>query len=368
MTRNRESVYGAAVERMTRVQFVEATAELDHDRLRQILRTLYWRGPAAVRSRIEGELSPSGPGSKGVAPSEQVDPDAVLAQVSEFVSLARSGAYLGRDRRVSPKERTRWRYTFKQLNGAARQAMLGERGEATGDPGSRPGAAAMGLLIDLACEMRGYDYVRSQDPVAAAGLVVSDEVALMWGRMLARDGVAEFAPVAVGQLLRWESRYGWIRRGEGPVARRETTLAQVLAGLLAVPDAWEVATKAYLAALDAAAGADRRDVPTSCRTGTASCWTASSGARPSPCWTVSPGIRSWPVRSVTSSRPTSLAGVGTRPVPAVWSRGVWPYCLGTRTSVVWPTNCADAAASDESDPVVRFEGQRGRGSGKPRLV
>jgi len=87
--------------------------------------------------------------------------------------------------------------------------------------------------------------------VAAAGLVVSDEVALLWRHLLERDGVDRFARTVMVQLLRWESPYGWTRREDGVVADRETTLAQVLAGLLTVPDAWERAAEHYLAALDA---------------------------------------------------------------------------------------------------------------------
>jgi hypothetical protein len=39
----------------------------------------------------------------------------VLAEVTDFVTLARDGAYMYGDRRVSPTERTRWRLTFKRL-------------------------------------------------------------------------------------------------------------------------------------------------------------------------------------------------------------------------------------------------------------
>jgi hypothetical protein len=82
-------------------------------------------------------------------------------------------------------------------------------------------------------------------------VVVSDEVAVLWRHLLERDGVDRFARVAMAQLLRWEAPYGWTRRGDGAVAERETTLAQVLAGLLTVPDAWETVAENYLAVLDA---------------------------------------------------------------------------------------------------------------------
>lgn len=39
-----------------------------------------------------------------------VDPQAVLAEVRQFVELARTGSYIAGDRRVRPKERTQWRF------------------------------------------------------------------------------------------------------------------------------------------------------------------------------------------------------------------------------------------------------------------
>ena len=39
---------------------------------------------------------------------------------------------------------------------------------------------ALALLIDVACETRGVDYFRSEDPMAAARSVVSDAAALLW--------------------------------------------------------------------------------------------------------------------------------------------------------------------------------------------
>lgn len=41
---------------------------------------------------------------------------------------------------------------------------------------------------------------------------------------------------AAGQLLRWESHYGWTRRGDGWVSQWETALAHVVARMLP-PDA-----------------------------------------------------------------------------------------------------------------------------------
>src|SRR5437773_1916815 len=48
------------------------------------------------------------------------------------------------------------------------------------DPGLHRGGEALALLIDVACETRGVDYFRSEDPMAAARSVVSDAAALLW--------------------------------------------------------------------------------------------------------------------------------------------------------------------------------------------
>ena len=55
---------------------------------------------------------------------------------------------------------------------------------------------------------------------------------------------------AASQLLRWESRYGWTRSGDGWVSTRETSLARVLSQLLVAPDLWTEAAGHYLDALD----------------------------------------------------------------------------------------------------------------------
>ena len=227
---------------MSREQFFAATTGLDRDQLRQVLWQLYWRGPAPVRVRIENGLRPED-GDRGTQDAPiAVDPGVVLAQVEDFVALARAGAYLAGSRRVSPKERTRWRFTFRRLVADARQSLRAD--------GSAGGAAAMTALIDLACETRDMDYFRSDDPVEAAGLVVSDEVALLWARVREESGFATFAQLAAAQLIRWESPYGWTRRGGGRTADKETPLADVVAAMLPVPDAWVAFAASYLDALD----------------------------------------------------------------------------------------------------------------------
>jgi hypothetical protein len=163
------------MERMNRDQFYAAMAGLDEARLRKVLWTLYWRSAATVRARFESELAPDQAKPRSREP-DPVDPRRVLREVREFVALARSGAYMAGDRRVSPKERTRWRFTLRRLVADARAALLADDLD--------PGVAAVTAIVDLACLARECDYFHSDDPVEAAGLVVSDEIAVMWRRML----------------------------------------------------------------------------------------------------------------------------------------------------------------------------------------
>ncbi|CMK43529.1 Uncharacterised protein [Mycobacterium tuberculosis] len=162
-------IAGVAAKRMNREQFFRAASGLDEDRLRKALWNLYWRGTANMRERIEAELASAGRARPARKIKPPADPDIVGWEVDEFVSLARSGAYLGGDRRVSPRERSRWRFTFKRLAAEAQDALRAEDAE--------PAASALEQLIDLAREADGYDYFRSDDPVAAAGFVVSDVAA-----------------------------------------------------------------------------------------------------------------------------------------------------------------------------------------------
>jgi hypothetical protein len=227
---------------MNREQFFRVVSELDEDRLRKALWNLYWRGTANVRERIEVELVSDGRGRTPRPAKAPADPETVRDDVDDFVSLARSGAYLGGDRRVSPRERSRWRFTFKRLAAEAQDALRAEDAE--------PAAAALEQLIDLACEAHDYDYFRSDDPVAAADLVVSDVAAALWAWIWERHGFQTFAETAAPQLVRWESTYGWTRYGEGSVAAKETSLAVVLARMLRVADTWEGFAEQYVLALD----------------------------------------------------------------------------------------------------------------------
>ncbi|AXH95519.1 hypothetical protein [Ornithinimicrobium avium] len=228
--------------RLSREEFHTRLATLERGDLVKVLWTLYWRGPTPVRERIEDLLDPQGRPAREQVRQAAPDAAATLAAVTEFAALARSGAYLGRDRRVSPKERTRWRMTFRSLASASQQALLGED--------VATATRAVSTLVDLACETKDVDYFRSQDPMEAARFVVSDVVGLMWARLRDTRGAGDMVQHAVTDLVRWERPYGWTRTGFGWVAGREASLASVLAGLLTVPDLWQTAAHAYVEALD----------------------------------------------------------------------------------------------------------------------
>ncbi len=84
------------------------------------------------------------------------------------MSLARSGAYLGGGPAGVAAERSRWRFTFKRLPRKPRTPCR------PGTPSPRHPHALEQLIDRLAREADRYDYFRSDDPVAAAGFVVSD--------------------------------------------------------------------------------------------------------------------------------------------------------------------------------------------------
>ena len=239
--------------RMNRDEFFAKLAPLDDDRLRKVLWNLYWRGSATVRERIERELDPVEHARRKQAAAAPPGPGVVLDEVREFAELARAGAYLAGDRRVPPKERTRWRVTFRRLAADAQAALRA--------PDPAPAEEALALIIDLACEMKGSQYFRSEDPVEAARFVVSDAAALLWETVRDRHGFSAFARQSAPQLLRWESRYGWTTHGWGQVCEKETSLASVLARMLAAPDAWTTFADCYLAALDRVARADATAPP-----------------------------------------------------------------------------------------------------------
>lgn len=242
---------------MSRDEFYAGMAPHDDARLRKILWTVYWRGNAQLRERIEDELRLQD--RPKVKPKKELpDPACVLAEVTTFVELARDGAYMAGDRRVHHTERSKWRHTFRRLAADALAAL------AASDP--VPAQHAVAKIVDLAHDMKRYDYFHSDDPVEAAKFVISEAVAALWDSILRHNGFAAFADCAPEQLIRWESDYGWTRRGDGQVAEKETSLAVPLARLLTTPDMWRTFTESYLDGLDAAGRTDLKQPRTVYRT------------------------------------------------------------------------------------------------------
>lgn len=196
-----------------------------------------------MRARVQREIDGEGIGRPpGAADKAAPDNSLLCHEVADFVDLARSGAYLGGDRRVSPTERTRWRFTFKRLVSELQKALR--------SADAVPASVALESLIDLACETVGYNHFRTDDAMAAAGVVVSDAVEQLWRTTRERDGFDVFSQRAAQQLIRWESPYGWTRHGGGPVAAKETTLADILTRTLRDGDIWERFAGHYLTALN----------------------------------------------------------------------------------------------------------------------
>src|SRR5258708_25108751 len=109
------------VNRMNREEFYAKVSGLDAGQLRKVLWTLYWRGTAQVRERIEDALNPPA-GPKRTA-QDLPDPDQVLDEVTEFVSLARDGAYMYGDRRGFRTHRSRGGLPFPHLAPQAPAAL-----------------------------------------------------------------------------------------------------------------------------------------------------------------------------------------------------------------------------------------------------
>lgn len=227
---------------MNREEFYARLDALDEARLKKALWTLYWRSAAPVRERIEAETAPVAPAPRRPVTNGPPDPQRVVDEVRGFTALARSGSYMAGDRRVSPKERSGWRFTFRRLAADAQAALAAQE--------CGPAQEALADLVDLAVEAKSYDHFRSEDPMEAAGFVASDAVARLWGRTLEPRGVAGLAEQATEQLVRWESPHGWTRSGWGKVSEKETTLAVVLARLLRDPGAWVECADGYLRSLD----------------------------------------------------------------------------------------------------------------------
>lgn len=228
--------------RMNREEFFAHVDSVSADGLRRALWTLYWRGTAAFRERIKEELQVARGAPRPTKKPPTVDPEFVADEVDEFCRLAYAGAYIGGSREVSPKERSRWRLTFRHLFQQLSRVIADGQLDA--------GAAPLEQLVDLACQMTDYDYFRSEDPIEAAKVVISDQVQLLWLASLKHEGFAKFAHRSAPQLIRWERPHGWTRTGYGETARREVTLASVLQEMLGSGDAWFEYADAYVRALD----------------------------------------------------------------------------------------------------------------------
>src|SRR5258708_2142478 len=176
--------------RMNRDEFFGKVDGLSEDQIKKALWNLYWRGSAQMRERIERELDPAEDEARRRSAAMPRDPDSVLFEVREFAELARAGAYLAGDRRVSPRERSRWRFTFRQLSGDALAALRAE------DPA--PAEEAVALIIDLACETRRVDYFRTAGSLGGAQIVGSGTAGALWESGRERDRGARLATTDAG--------------------------------------------------------------------------------------------------------------------------------------------------------------------------
>lgn len=229
-----------AANRMNKDEFFRKMAPVDEAGLRKALWTAYWRGTDKTRELIEESLSPTGTRVRK-APAKP-DPTAVAAEVAEFVTLANEGAYMGRDRRVSRQERSKWRHTFRRLAKETTDALAGDHPD--------PAIGAMESLIDLACQTKRYQIFHTEDAMEAARFIVSDAAEALWVAIRRQHGFAAFSTHAARGLWRWESRFGWTLHGWGWVPERETSLAQVVARMLTSADAWGQLAEDYLRVLD----------------------------------------------------------------------------------------------------------------------
>lgn len=112
--------------RLNREDFYSKLDSHDEAALKKILWTLYWRGAQPVRERIEGLIDPQVLGERASEAKQLPTAKTVLSEVRQFVALARNGSYLAGDRRVSPKERSRWRFTFRRLAEESVDALRGD--------------------------------------------------------------------------------------------------------------------------------------------------------------------------------------------------------------------------------------------------
>ena len=84
--------------RLNRDQFFEKLAEMEATDLKKALWTVYWRGAAPLRERIEAIIDPQSTEVRDRGVKSPPDPGLVLEEVTQFAALARSGSYLAGDR------------------------------------------------------------------------------------------------------------------------------------------------------------------------------------------------------------------------------------------------------------------------------
>ena len=209
--------------RLSKEEFGQLLAGRDADELRKMLWELYVRGSAELRRKIEVVAVPreKRPAKAGPPPIDGADH---LATVRDFVRLARAGAYMGCDRHVSRSDREGWKASFREL--------LDDSGRFLTQCDVENGAEAMDALLCLALDCRDTYYFRTEDPIGALRIVVSDLVDLLWRSTLAVSGFPALVARVPRDLMRWESLYGWTRWGDGRIAQKERVLADVLAALL----------------------------------------------------------------------------------------------------------------------------------------
>jgi hypothetical protein len=167
-----------ARDRMDRDEFFKRLSRLDEERLEKTLWSLYRRGNAEVRQRIESQLE-RGPAAPPFGDELHV------AKRGERLELRRvSGAtpplagatptlHLGTARRELPRQRRRWRLTVSRLGQDTEVALQ--------DDGREDRADEPVLLLELARDSREYELL-ADGSVDAPSVVVSDELSLLWSR------------------------------------------------------------------------------------------------------------------------------------------------------------------------------------------
>jgi hypothetical protein len=87
------------------------------------------RGGTGARTHRSGDLAPARRARRPASAPKIPEPEQVLEKVRAFAELARAGAYIAGDRRVSRTERSRWRFTFRALAEEARRALAAQNSE-----------------------------------------------------------------------------------------------------------------------------------------------------------------------------------------------------------------------------------------------